>query len=329
MTGAGPGGGTRTAPNRSTPPRAPATGKARAYVRLAKLDVIDYYLGLLVVWTLLPPADRFGGAAPGVLGLFLLGEVLVVAAMVALDDLTGYRDGSDVTNYGPDAPVRRRARKPLVAGTLREVEVLRFAWLTAVAGGLVWTVAVLLAPHRPGWAVTVVAATFVLSLQYSWGARLSYRGLQEFFIAALGWALVLGPYGLLAGAPAAFVVVQALLFGLGPLLFGVYSNTNDIAGDRQVGRPTVACRLTPRGNAVFIAAVSLAETALIVGAAVAGAAPWWFPFAMLPTMVLRVGQYHVGFGRGDILRARKLGMWTHRVTVVLLVVVNLARAGLA
>src|SRR6266540_6251288 len=130
-----------------------SAGKVRAYRHLAKLDVFDYYLGLLVVWSLLAPADRLGGTVLGFLVLFLLGEVFVVVAMVALDDLTGYRDGSDATNYGPDAPARKRARKPLVAGSLTETEVLRFAWLTAVVGGLLWTVAVLAAPHRPGWAV--------------------------------------------------------------------------------------------------------------------------------------------------------------------------------
>jgi 1,4-dihydroxy-2-naphthoate octaprenyltransferase len=302
-------------------------GRARAYARLAKLDIVDYYLGLLVVWTLLPPAARLDGSVLRVLGLFLLGEVLVVAAMVALDDVTGYRDGSDAANYGPDVPARKRARKPLLSGALTEAEALRFALLVAVAGALAWAAAVLLAPHRPGWAVALVAATFVLSLQYSWGWKLSYRGFQELFLAALGWALVLGPYGLLAGRAGAFAVVQALLFGLGPLLFGVYSNTNDIAGDRRVGRLTVACLASPRGNALFIGAVSLAETALIVGAPAAGLVPWWFPLAMLPTVALRIGQYHVGFGRRDILRARKLGIWTHRCTVVLLVGLNLAWAG--
>jgi hypothetical protein len=39
------------------------------------------------------------------------------AKVVALDDLTGYRDGSDITNYSPDKPLRRLARKPLVAGS--------------------------------------------------------------------------------------------------------------------------------------------------------------------------------------------------------------------
>jgi 1,4-dihydroxy-2-naphthoate octaprenyltransferase len=291
----------------------------RAYVRLAKLDVFDYYLSALVVWSLLAAATRFDGQHLAVLAAFLAGEILLTAALVALDDRTGYRDGSDLANHWR---ARRRRRKPLLAGTLTERQVVWFAVVTALLGALLWTVAVLAAPHRPTWALVVIAVTLVLYPQYSWGLKLSYRGCQELYLVALGWALVLAPYGLLAGDAPGFVVVQALLFGLGPLLFGVYSNTIDIAGDRAVGRPTVAVLTSRRGNAVFIAAVSLAELALIVCAPLAGA-PWWFPLALLPTVLLRVNQYLLGFRRRDLRRARSLGMGIHRVTVVALVVVNL------
>lgn len=298
------------------------TGGWGAYARLAKLDVFDYYLSAVLVWTMLLPAARFDGQVLGVLAAFLVGEVLLMAALVALDDLTGYRDGSDLVNYAPDAPARRACRKPLVAGTLTEAQVVRFAVVTTVLGALLWTLAVLAAPHEPVWALVLTGVTLVLYPQYSWALKLSYRGFQELYIAALGWALVLAPYGLLAGDASNFVVVQALIFGLGPLLFGVYSNTNDIVGDRRVGRPTVAVRTSPRGNARFIAAVSLVEFVLILGAPSVGA-PWWFPLALLPTMLLRVNQYALGFHRRDILRARRLGIGIHRVTVVCLLAVNL------
>ena len=300
--------------------------RIRTYARLAKLDVFDYYIGLLVVLTLLAPAVRFDVRTLAVLTVFLLGEVFVIAAMVALDDLTGYRDGSDVANYGPDAPARKKARKPLVAGTLTESEVSRFALVAAVAGGLLWTVAALIAPYNPGWTIAVIVVTFVISVQYSWGVKLSYHGFQELFLAALGWALVLAPYGLVAGSASGFVIVEAVLFGLGPLLFGVYSNTNDIPGDRSVGRPTVASLVSPRGNALFIAGLSIAEGILIVDAPFAGA-PWYFAVILLPTIVLRVRQYVLGFRCHDILRARKLGIRIHRLTTVLLITVNVLHGG--
>lgn len=299
-----------------------APGSTGAYVKLAKLDIVDYYLGVLVVWALLAPSLRLDGGVLATMAVFLVGEVFVIVAMVALDDLTGYRDGSDIANYAPDAPARKLARKPLVAGTLTEPQVLRFALLTALAGAAVWLTALAIAPHRPMWTTVLVVVTYTFALQYSWGVKLSYHGFQEFFLAALGWALVLAPYGLLTGGLDGVVVVQALIFGLGPLLFGVYSNTNDVAGDRRVGRPTVAALTSPRGNALFVCGVSACELLLVLALPLVGG-PWWFPLAMLPTILLRLKQLHVGFRAGDILRARRIGIDTHRVTVVALVLVNL------
>jgi 1,4-dihydroxy-2-naphthoate polyprenyltransferase len=301
--------------------------KMRAYARLAKLDIFDYYLGLLVVWSLLPAAARLDTRSLLTLAVFLVGEVCICAAAVAFDDVTGYRDGSDAANYGPDAPARKLRRKPLLTGALSPPEAIRFGWAMVALAALACTVSVLIAPHHPLWAIAVTALCAVAFIQYSWGAKLSYHGGAEVVLAGTAFGWLLAPYGLLSGMAGGFVVVQALVFGLGPLLFGVYSNTNDRAGDATVGRRTAATVLSPRGNAIFIGAVSLAETLIIVGSAALGVAPWWFPLAMLPTIVLRAVQYDTGFRRGDILRARWLGIRVHRVTVALLVAVNLV-AGL-
>ncbi|MFR9728436.1 UbiA family prenyltransferase [Saccharopolyspora sp. MS10] len=301
--------------------------KARSYARLGKLDVYDYYLSILVVGSAaLLPAAAGAGAIP-VLLLFLLGEVCTVVALVAFDDVTGFRDGSDGTNYGPNDPLRRKLRKPLIAGTLTEREALRFGWFAAAAGAVLWTAAVAAAPHRPLWTLVVLALTYVLALQYSCGLKLSYHGLQEAYLVALGTALVLVPHGLATGEFSGFALVQAVLFGLGPLMFGVYSNTNDVVGDRSVGRPTVAALTTERGNALFIGALSAGEFLLGLGASLTGVAPWWFAVLLLPGTALRARQYHLGFRVGDIMRARRLGFRVHRVHVALLVLANLLVGG--
>ncbi|POX38915.1 1,4-dihydroxy-2-naphthoate prenyltransferase [Streptomyces sp. Ru73] len=307
--------------------RTAAAGRAeprlRSYARLGKLDVYDYYLSILVVLAaVLLPGPRPGPALAAMLVLFLLGQVFVIMAMVALDDVTGFRDGSDTANYGPDNPLRNKLRKPLVAGTLTERQAMTFAWVTAVAGALLWAGAVAVAPHRPLWAVLLTAALFVVSLQYSYGVRLSYHGFQEVFLVWLGVVLVLAPYGLAVGTFSGFLLVQGVLFGFGPLMFGVYSNTNDVAGDRAVGRPTVAALVSERGNAVFIGCLSAAEFLLGAVASATGIAPWWFVLLMLPATALRTKQFVTGFVRGDIMRARKTGFAVHRTSVVLLVAAN-------
>lgn len=318
----------------SLPARVPPTrfGRTRlvAYLRLAKLGMIDYYLSIVVVWSLLPAAERLPGrGAWATMVTFLLGEVFLVGAAVAFDDVAGYRDGSDAVNYGADAPVRRLRRKPLLAGSLTDTAAIRSAWGMIGAGALCWGATLVVAPHRPTWAVLCVVAAGLVIPQYSWGLRIGYNGFQEVFLAAVGWAFVLPLCGLLTGAAGGPVVVQTFLFGLGPLLFGVYSNINDIVGDRSVGRPTVACLASPRVNAVFIGGLSCLETVVIVAAALTGIAAWWFPLILLPVTAARTAQFVVGIVRGDVLRARLIGIRAHRILVAGLVVANLLGAGRA
>ncbi|MBQ6639859.1 MAG: UbiA family prenyltransferase [Saccharopolyspora sp.] len=296
--------------------------KARSYTRLGNLDIYDYYLSILVAASAVLMAPAAPGTLPMLL-LFLLGEVGTVVALVAFDDVTGFRDGSDLVNYGPDDPLRKKLRKPLVAGTLTVPEALQFGWLTAVAGGLLWTAAIAVSPHAPMWTVAMIAVTWVFALQYSYGLKLSYRGFQEAFLVALGAVLVLAPHALATGRFSGFLCAQAVLFGMGVLMFGVYSNTNDVDGDRGVGRWTVAALTSVRGNVAFIGALSLGEFLIGAVASATGAAPGWFVLLMLPATALRARQFHLGFRRGETMRARKLGFSVHRTSVALLVLANL------
>jgi 1,4-dihydroxy-2-naphthoate octaprenyltransferase len=316
---------TAAAPRAATAPLRPER-KLRSYVRLGKLDVYDYYLSAAVVLTAALPAVRHSAPAAWTCAAFLAGEILVIVALVAFDDLTGFLDGSDIVNYGPDDPLRKRLRKPLVAGTLTPREALRFGWAALVLGAVVWAATVAGAPHRPVWALTVTGLLLVVSPQYSYGLKISYHGFQEAYIALLGVGLVIAPYGLATGEFSPFVLVQAVLFGLGPLMFGVYSNTNDIEGDRSVHRPTVAALATPRGNALFVGALSAGEFLLGALASATGVAPRWFVLLMLPVTALRTRQYVRGFRHGDIMSARRTGFAVHRLSVVLLVAANLLTA---
>ncbi|SOD63377.1 1,4-dihydroxy-2-naphthoate octaprenyltransferase [Streptomyces zhaozhouensis] len=313
-----------TSPAQPTPAR-PTESRLRAFARLGKLDVYDYYPSIAVALSavLLPWGDLPAGALAA-LALFLVGEVCVVMAMVALDDITGYHDGSDAANYGPDHPLRNILRKPLVAGTLTLRQAHLFAWGSAAAGAALWGAAALAAPHRPVWALGLTVALLVVSLQYSYGLKISYHGFQEVFLCGLGAGLVVAPHALVTGSFSGFLLVQGVLFGAGPLLFGVYSNTNDIAGDRAVGRRTVAALASPRGNARFVLALSVGEFAVAAGASLTGIAPWWFVLAMLPVTAVRARQYRTGFVLGDIMRARRMGFAAHRLATALLIVVNLA-----
>jgi 1,4-dihydroxy-2-naphthoate octaprenyltransferase len=313
---------------RDGPAPAPRSARTRAYLRLAKLDVLDYYLALPLAWALSAPSARLSGAVLTTLGLFLLGELFVIAAAVSFDDVTGYRDGSDAVNYSSDARRRRLARKPLVAGALSPAQALGFARLTAALGTLLWAAAATSAPHRPPWALLLGAVCLGCAVQYSWGLRISYHGFQELFLFGFGAGMVLVPYGLTAWPVTGAVLLQAVLFGLGPMLFGLYSNTNDIEGDRGVRRRTVAAMLPARFNRAFVVTVSLAEVAVIGLAGLVPGVPGWLPLALLPVVALRAAELTLFLRGGDVLRARRLAIHTHRVTVGLLLVLDLLPASL-
>lgn len=298
-------------------------GRLRAYSKLAKLSFFDYYLCVFVVWTLLDPARRTDWRTIAVLLLFDLGWVGVVAATVTLDDVTGYRDGSDDRNYAPGAVLRDRARKPLLNGSLTVGQALRFGYAAALWGVLCWGLAILVAPHRPVAAMLAAAFSVLISVQYSYGLRLSYRGGQELVILLSTGLSVLIPFWLLAGELTGLALLESFLFGLWSLLVSVYSNVNDVEGDRAAGRRNLATLVSPRAYGVLIGLLTLLEPVAVVWALVAGAAPWWFLLFLLPVLWLRTRQVHAGLRRGQPLAARKLGITAHRAGVVCLVAANL------
>ncbi len=311
---------TATAP---APPRSGVRERAGAYAKLAKLSFFDYYLCVLVVLALLPTAAWREASTWWVLVLFDLGWVGIVAATVALDDVTGLRDGSDARNYDPGQTLRARDRKPLLDGRLTLRQALRFGWGCAAGGTALWALTALIAPHRPWWALAAAAFSVVISVQYSYGLKLSYRGGQEAVIWLSTGLCVLVPFALLNGEMTGAAWLVCFLFGLWSLLVSVYSNINDVDGDRAAGRRNLATSVSPRVYRGFIAALSLAETGAIVLAAAAGAVPWWFCAFLLPVVGMRARQAHAGLVAGEVLSARRQGVTIHRWGVVLLVAANL------
>jgi 1,4-dihydroxy-2-naphthoate polyprenyltransferase len=119
------------------------------------------------------------------------------------------------------------------------------------------------------------------------------------------------------------VLAQGLLFGFGQLLIAGYSNTYDIAGDKEAGRRTVAVLITGRGNTVFLGILTAANIATVLLPPVAGTVPVWFAVAMLPFLVVRLCQY-VGFLRtGDPLTARRRGITAFRTAVACMLAFNI------
>lgn len=305
-------------------PAGPKHGKLWAYSKLAKLAFFDYYLSALVVWTLLPGDLRTDWRPVLVLVLCTLGWLGTVAATVAFDDVTGFRDGSDATNYDPQQEaLRDRGRKPLLDGHLSVTAAVRFGWFSVAFAVAALAAAVLTAPHRPLWAVILVPIVLLLGANYSYGLKLSYRGAQELVILTTTGLTIAIPYGLATGEQTGLVWMLTFLFGLWSLMVSVYSNLNDVAGDRAAGRRSLAVRAPRNAYRGVIVALTASEVVAIVLTLALGAVPWWYPLFLLPVLAVRARQVQVGLIRDNPLGARKLGVKAHRLGVVVVLAATL------
>jgi 1,4-dihydroxy-2-naphthoate polyprenyltransferase len=309
-----------------TPPRKRKIQvRASAYARLANLYFYDYYLCVLVAWSLIGSATRFHGRTVLTLALLDLGWVGVVAATVTFDDVTGARDGSDDRNYAPDqATLRNRANKPLLAGELTVTQAVRFGWAMTAVGTALWAATFTVAPHRPLWAYLVAVFVLLISIQYSYGLKLSYHRAQELVLLLSPGLMVLVPYGLLTGHLTWQILLESYLFGLWSLFVSVYSNMNDAEGDRSAGRRNLATSLPLSAYRKVVGAISLTETVAIIAVLGAGAASWWLLVFLTPVLLVRVRQVRAGLVGTDVLTARKLGITGHRIGAIVLIIANLA-----
>ncbi|MFC0107692.1 UbiA family prenyltransferase [Kibdelosporangium aridum] len=309
----------------------PVTGAVSAYARLVKYRfVLDFLLCLIVGWTALEVSSRLTGDTLLTLLFFALGEIGVLSAVMALDDVTGIEDGSDDANYlGTDQTALRPVkRKPLLTGELTVQQARRFGYLALAWGAAWWALAIAYTPHESLWVIVVTVLLLVLSVQYSWGLKLSYYGLGEAVLLYSASAFVLAPYGLVTGELTTLILVEALLFGFGQLLIAGYSNTNDISGDAAVGRRTVAVLTSPLGNRVFLGALTTANLLVVVVPVLAGLLPWWWLLVLAPFMAVRLLQYGAFLRNGDPLIARGRGITAFRTVVACMIVFNLLHLGL-
>jgi 1,4-dihydroxy-2-naphthoate polyprenyltransferase len=299
-------------------------GRIGAYARLAKLSFFDYYLSALVVWTLLEPGERTSARAPLTLFVLTFGWMGLVACCVAFDDVTGFREGSDQQAYQPDqANLRSLARKPLLDGSLTDVQAVRFGW-AALVWGLAWLAAgAAIAPDPSWWAIALIPFIAFISAQYSYGLRFSYRYGQELVLFLSTGLVVLVPFALVTGRATGLTLLESYLFGLWSVLVSLYSNINDAPVDRAFGRRNLATTTSPRVYAVIVALISATEAGAIALTVGVGAAPWWLLLLLSPVVALRLRQLDAGLRKGAPLVARKFGGQAHRLGVVLLLAANL------
>lgn len=285
--------------------------KLVGFVQLSKLRVHYHaYEWLLAVLLLNMQGFWPPGTVPS-LTLFLVAMVGVQAAACAIDDVIGFRDGSDVENYRQNDLLpqpRKLLPKPLLTGLLTEREGVAFA----VAAALTATTAAvgsLLVVNAPAASPLGYLIVLGCAVQYSWGLKLSYRpGGLEFVIILVNAATIILPYWWIAHRVTTIAVIMGAVVCAWTLLVVSYGNAADRDGDAASGRRTLAVLAGPGMYRLFLVVMWLASLTLNV-----------LPFALgllrpigvvfiLPLLVTQTVQLYWGVIRGDPRRAMKIGM---------------------
>lgn len=286
--------------------------------RLSKLFVYQNYYGWGMAWLLLSPAagDR-SGSTPAML-LFLLGSMGIVTCTCALDDLVGYRNGSDAKNYRSGETKRSIRGKPLLSGAVREQEAVAFVIGSATVGvlaglGAFWA----LDWQAPAEAYVLYGVGFLASVQYSAGLRLSYYPGGGETLLCLGTAAgLLAPFTAVQREWSTAPVLVALLLGIWLVMVSSYSNVNDAAGDRTVGRRTLAATTPPYVYKSAMVLFFLVSVGTVCALATTTELPWWSVLTLLPATAIHLAQLREGPLREQWLKARKLGLLAYDVGFV-------------
>ncbi|MFB7501985.1 UbiA family prenyltransferase [Streptomyces broussonetiae] len=300
---------TRTGGARHGPAQRSAKSRARALLRLSKVTVYQHFFPWGLAFALLDhkALERSGAAAA--LALFLLASAAIVACTSAVDDIIGYRNGSDAANYKEGDLGRDIRRKPLLSGalTVGEAKVFAAATLgTALLAGAAGFTA--LGWDVPVASVLVFLAVTACSVQYSGGFKFSFRtGGSETMLGLVTAGGLIFPYVALARSWSKPAVLEALVMGLWLVMVISYSNVNDKEGDAAVGRKTLAVVSGPKVFKTAMVLFFAADVGLLAGLLSLPGVPWWGALTLLPAVALHAAQLVFGVGRENWLKARLCG----------------------
>jgi 1,4-dihydroxy-2-naphthoate octaprenyltransferase len=297
------------------------TGRIQAFIELGKLRVVEMWLGAPLAWSLWDRDLALSGRGLALLVLSVLTAVGISAAALALDDVTGTKDGLDDNNHG--AGHRAAVRKPLLDGTISLRAARVFAAGCAAVGLSALTTAVVIAPHRPWWMIAVTLGGVFLALNYSYFLKLSYIGAGEAVTFVATALVMLFPYGLATGEITLVALVQALLIGVWELQTATYANCLDMVGDARFGRLTWPARLPWKGIARMHTSLYTVAVALLLLAVAGAERPWLLAVLALPLLATQVQQVRKGMRERDFATARALGFRVFRLGIAALAVSNL------
>lgn len=299
--------------------------QVNAYFRMGRTIRWENWLGTPVCWSLLGGDQAFEARTAGLLLVTLVAYVAMVATAGTLDDVQGFRDGTDWINYRNSDPTGLRpiTRKPLLLGWVTERQAVVYATAAAVVSLSMVVVSWFAGGREPWWYLPLYLLVMIVGFQYSAGLKLSYLGAQELVLFLVMFSSIFFPFALLTGETDATVTFQALLFATWFVQVSIMSNSHDVEGDRQANRRTMAVLLSEGGHRRFIVGVFATGWLLGVVGLVVGALSPWFCLTLLPVVALQARQLQLSVGQARYLEARKIGFRVLRTGVPLLALTNI------
>lgn len=215
--------------------------------------------------------------------------VVALALQVGVNYANDYSDGirgTDAVRVGPMRLVGSDAASP---SAVKRAAFASFG-LAAVAGVVVvWL--------SGEWWLLVVGAAAILAAWFYTGGKhpYGYLGLGELMVFVFfGLVAVMGTTYVQAHRVTAASLVAAVAVGLVACQVLVANNLRDIAGDREVGKRTLATRLGDRGTRVLYLAMTVVVAVAIV--LVAALTSWWTLLGLGGVLVLAVATRSVMAG---------------------------------
>lgn len=299
--------------------------RLNAYFRMGRTIRWENWLGTLIWWTLVDGDQAFEPRTFALLAVTLLAYVAMVATAGTMDDVTGYRDGTDWINYRNSDPTGLRpiTRKPLLLGWCTEAQAVAYARFAAVVCLTAVVASWAAAGQEPWWYLPLYLLVMVIGFQYSAGLKLSYLGAQELVLFTVKFGSVFFPFALVTGDTASVVTVQALLFATWFVQVSIMSNSHDVEGDRQANRRTMAVLLSEAGHHRFIAGVFCTGWLIAVAGLLTGALSPWICVTLVPVVALQARQLRLSVGEHRYLEARRIGFRVLRTGVPILSLINI------
>jgi 1,4-dihydroxy-2-naphthoate octaprenyltransferase len=187
--------------------------------------------------------------------LCISGALFIQLATNFFNDVIDFKKGADAKRVGPT--------RVSAAGLVNIKTVEFWAWSCVTAAAMIGIPIII----RGGWPFVILGViSLYLTFGYTGGkVSLAYRGLGELFVFLFfGLFSVIGSYYIFARSVNAGTITLAAIYGLLTTTFICINNLRDREPDAEVGKKTLATRMTPGSYRILTLATIFVPYILLI-----------------------------------------------------------------